>query len=40
VGQSRSKDVLCIIYFQERHVRFSSDTTRLVIKCSILYAII
>jgi hypothetical protein len=40
VDQSRSKDVVCIIYFKKMYVRFSSDTTRLVIKCSILHAII
>jgi hypothetical protein len=31
---------VCIINFNKKHVRFSSNTTRLVIKCSILHAII
>jgi hypothetical protein len=39
VDQSRSKDVVCIIYLK-KHVRFSLDTSRLVIKCCILHAII
>jgi hypothetical protein len=39
-GHSRSKVVLCIIYFHQKHVRGSFDTTRLVIKCSILHDII
>jgi hypothetical protein len=41
VDQSRCKDVVCIVYFKkQKHVRFSSDITRLVIKCSVLHAII
>jgi hypothetical protein len=32
--------IICIVYFNKKHVRFSSDTTRLVIKYSILHAII
>jgi hypothetical protein len=40
VDQRRSKDVVCIVYFKKKHVRFSSDTTRLVIKCPVLHAFI
>jgi hypothetical protein len=40
VDQSRSKDVVCIVYFKNIYVRLSSDITRLVIKCSVLHAII
>jgi hypothetical protein len=39
VDQSKSKNIVCIIYLK-KHVRFSSDTTRLLIKCSVLHAII
>jgi hypothetical protein len=33
-------NIVCIVYFKKKHVRFSLDTSRLVIKCSVSYVII